>query len=89
MYKLCKDADGDYIVMELYEDEAALAAHGQSETSGPLALALRVLWVELRNHSYGSSGLTFIGARTHALALSSGPYPSHRTTQPLLGHRPT
>ncbi len=31
MYTLCKDADGGYAVMELYEDEAALAAHGQSE----------------------------------------------------------
>lgn len=31
LYKLCKDADGGYTVMELYEDEAALAAHGQSD----------------------------------------------------------
>ena len=31
LYQLCKDADGGYAVMELYEDEAALAAHGQSE----------------------------------------------------------
>ena len=31
LYKLCKDADGNYTVMELYEDEAAMAAHGQSE----------------------------------------------------------
>ena len=31
MYTLCKDADGNYIVLELYKDEAALAAHGQSE----------------------------------------------------------
>lgn len=31
LYKLCKDADGGYLVMELYEDEAALAAHGQSD----------------------------------------------------------
>lgn len=31
MYTLCKDADGNYIVMELYKDEDALAAHGQSE----------------------------------------------------------
>ena len=31
MYTLCKDADGGYAVMELYEDEAALAAHGQSD----------------------------------------------------------
>lgn len=31
MYTLCRDADGNYIVLELYKDEAALAAHGQSE----------------------------------------------------------
>ena len=31
LYQLCKDADGSYIVMELYEDEAALAAHGASD----------------------------------------------------------
>lgn len=31
LYTLCKDADGGYSVMELYADEAALAAHGQSE----------------------------------------------------------
>jgi quinol monooxygenase YgiN len=31
LYQLCKDADGNYIVMELYEDEAALAAHGASD----------------------------------------------------------
>ena len=31
LYTLCKDKDGNYVVMELYEDEAALAAHGQSE----------------------------------------------------------
>lgn len=31
MYTLCKDADGNYIVLELYKDEAALAAHGSSE----------------------------------------------------------
>ncbi len=31
MYSLCKDADGSYYVMELYDDEEALAAHGQSE----------------------------------------------------------
>ncbi|MEM7216783.1 MAG: putative quinol monooxygenase [Pseudomonadota bacterium] len=31
LYTLVKDDDGDYYVMELYEDEAALAAHGQSE----------------------------------------------------------
>jgi quinol monooxygenase YgiN len=31
MYTLCKDADGNYLVLELYEDEAALTAHGQSE----------------------------------------------------------
>ncbi len=31
LYTLCKDVDGAYYVLELYEDEAALAAHGQSE----------------------------------------------------------
>ena len=31
LYQLCKDADGNYIVMELYEDQAALDAHGASE----------------------------------------------------------
>ena len=31
LYKLCKDAEGNYTVMELYEDEAAMAAHGESE----------------------------------------------------------
>jgi len=31
MYTLCKDEDGNYIVLELYKDEAALAAHGASD----------------------------------------------------------
>ena len=31
LYQLCKDADGNYVVLELYEDEAALKAHGESE----------------------------------------------------------
>ena len=31
MYQLCKDEDGNYVVMEMYESEEALAAHGQSE----------------------------------------------------------
>jgi quinol monooxygenase YgiN len=31
LYTLCKDADGNYLMLELYENEAALAAHGQSE----------------------------------------------------------
>lgn len=31
LYTLCKDADGNYLVLELYKDEAALAAHGASE----------------------------------------------------------
>jgi quinol monooxygenase YgiN len=38
LYTLCKDADGNYLVLELYRDDAALAAHGQSEhfkASGP------------------------------------------------------
>ena len=38
LYTLCKDADGNYLMMELYETEEALAAHGQTEhfkASGP------------------------------------------------------
>ena len=31
LYQLCKDPDGNYVVMEMYESEEALAAHGQSE----------------------------------------------------------
>jgi quinol monooxygenase YgiN len=31
LYTLCKDGQGNYLVLELYDDEAALAAHGQSE----------------------------------------------------------
>ena len=31
LYQLCKDDEGNYIVMEMYADEEALAAHGQSE----------------------------------------------------------
>jgi len=31
LYQLCKDDEGNYIVMEMYESEEALAAHGQSE----------------------------------------------------------
>ncbi len=31
LYQLCKDDDGNYVVMEMYESEEALAAHGQSE----------------------------------------------------------
>jgi len=31
MYTLCKDEEGNYIVLELYKDEEALAAHGSSE----------------------------------------------------------
>jgi len=31
LYTLTKDADGQYVVLELYEDEEALAAHGKSE----------------------------------------------------------
>jgi quinol monooxygenase YgiN len=30
LYTLCKDADGGYTMMELYEDEAAIAAHRDS-----------------------------------------------------------
>lgn len=38
LYKLCRDSDGKYLVMELYEDDAAVEAHVKSEhvkTSGP------------------------------------------------------
>ncbi len=31
LYTLCKDDDGNYLVMELYDDAEALAVHGQSE----------------------------------------------------------
>lgn len=31
LYTLCKDADGNYLVLELYDNAEALAAHGQSE----------------------------------------------------------
>jgi quinol monooxygenase YgiN len=31
LYTLCKDEDGNYLVMELYDEAEALAAHGQSE----------------------------------------------------------
>ena len=38
LYTLCKDEAGKYCVLELYQDEAALAAHGQSahfKAAGP------------------------------------------------------
>ena len=31
LYTLCKDADGNYLMLELYDDDAALATHGQTE----------------------------------------------------------
>ncbi len=31
LYTLCKDPDGNYLMMEIYETEEDLAAHGQSE----------------------------------------------------------
>ena len=31
LYTLCKDEDGNYLVLELYKDADALAAHGESE----------------------------------------------------------
>lgn len=31
LYTLCKDAEGNYLVMELYASAEALAAHGQSD----------------------------------------------------------
>ena len=31
LYTLCKDEGGKYVVMELYENEEALAAHGKSD----------------------------------------------------------
>jgi quinol monooxygenase YgiN len=30
LYTLCKDSEGKYLVLELYDDAEALAAHGQS-----------------------------------------------------------
>ena len=30
LYKLCEKVDGKYVVMELYEDQAAVAAHAES-----------------------------------------------------------
>ncbi len=38
LYELCKDEDGQYLVMELYEDDAAVKAHRASDhikNSGP------------------------------------------------------
>jgi len=38
LYTLCKDEAGRYCVLEIYADEAALAAHGQSahfKAAGP------------------------------------------------------
>ncbi len=38
LYELCKDDDGKYLVMELYEDEAAIDAHRSAshmKESGP------------------------------------------------------
>ena len=38
LYTLCKDADGNYLMMELYDSEEDLAAHGKTEhfkASGP------------------------------------------------------
>ena len=31
LYSLCKDADGQYLMLELYDSEADIEAHGQSE----------------------------------------------------------
>lgn len=31
LYTLCKDEQGKYVVMELYDDAEALKAHGQSD----------------------------------------------------------
>lgn len=31
LYTLCKDADGNYLMLELYTTEEALAAHGKTE----------------------------------------------------------
>jgi quinol monooxygenase YgiN len=31
LYTLCKDDQGQYVVMELYDDAEALKAHGQSD----------------------------------------------------------
>jgi quinol monooxygenase YgiN len=31
LYQLCKDQDGNYLVLELYEDAEAMKAHGESD----------------------------------------------------------
>ena len=31
LYQLCRDTDGNYVVMELYDDAEALEAHGKSD----------------------------------------------------------
>ena len=31
LYTLCKDGDGNYLMLELYDDADALTAHGQSD----------------------------------------------------------
>ena len=31
LYSLCKDADGNYLMLELYKDAQALEAHGKTE----------------------------------------------------------
>ena len=30
-YKLCRDVEGNYMVMELYQDETAVSAHAESQ----------------------------------------------------------
>ena len=38
LYKLCKDPGGEYVFVELYEDQAALGAHQQTphfQAAGP------------------------------------------------------
>ncbi|MGD8829665.1 MAG: putative quinol monooxygenase [Pseudomonadales bacterium] len=31
LYSLCRDSDGNYLMLELYKDAASLEAHGKSE----------------------------------------------------------
>ena len=58
LYKLCKDADGGYTVMELYEDADAMAAHGASEHFKAAGAGFKGLdGRRARNHPHGCGGL--------------------------------
>ncbi len=43
LYTLCRDEDGNYLMLELYEDEESLAAHGQSDHFKAAAAGFRGL----------------------------------------------